>query len=160
MADDAKDVLLKRIQVTIAILGGLATLIVGVYNVRKVMSSSGQGEIAAVVATPQGKAVAGARVELYTAENVLLNAGQTDAQGAYAREDVEAGSYILKLSKAGFDPEVVTVRVAPKKTTDLNIQMQPLAGASGGQLRSALEEVGASWLKTVGKPKAESQQQS
>lgn len=45
--ESKKDLFLKRMQVTIAILGGIATLIVGAYQVKKIMS--GQADETQVV---------------------------------------------------------------------------------------------------------------
>ena len=45
MAEETKhDVFLKRVQVTIAILAGLATLILGIYNVKKTLFSANKPE--------------------------------------------------------------------------------------------------------------------
>ena len=81
------------------------------------------------------------------------------------KKDLEPGSYILKVRRGGFEPQVATVSVASKKTTDLELVLRsristqappsPEATASpqaeGNALRSALEEAGASWIKSLGK---------
>jgi len=60
MAEETKhDIFLKRVQVTVAILAGLATLILGVYNVKKTLFSKNEPEeevpysAPAVVAQPE-----------------------------------------------------------------------------------------------------------
>jgi hypothetical protein len=116
-------------------------------------------------------------VELLTSQNVLLGTSETDRGGRYVKKDLEPGSYILKVRRGGFEPQVATVSVASKKTTDLELVLRsristqapprPQAAASsqappsphataspqgeGNALRSALEEVGASWIKSLDK---------
>jgi len=65
----------------------------------------------------------------------------------------------------GFEPEVATVSVASRKTTDLELVLKSrsrgqastraeaasTSPAHGNAIRSALEETGASWIKNFGK---------
>ena len=142
---------------------------------------SSPGGISAVVRAQGGAPVSRANVELLTSQNVLLGTSETDRGGRYVKKDLEPGSYILKVRRGGFEPEVATVSVASKKTTDLELVLRsristqappsPQAAASpqappspearppkraspqaeGNALRSALEEAGASWIKSLGK---------
>ncbi|HTL69971.1 MAG TPA: carboxypeptidase-like regulatory domain-containing protein, partial [Candidatus Eisenbacteria bacterium] len=149
------------VQVTLAILTGVATLILGVYNINKTFFSKGPGELSARVLS-DGAPVASARVELYDEENTLESAGETSGDGTYVRKGIESGRYIAKFSKRGFDPVAVTVRVPARKTAEIEVEMRALPGtpasaAGGSGIRGALEEVGASWIKQLGKPKAESE---
>lgn len=150
--ESKNDVLLKRVQVTIAILAGLATLIVGVYNVRKNLFA-GNGNIVAIIRSDKGPAIAGANVDLYNAQNALLNASEADREGRYESKDVEAGTYILKVTAAGFEPQVATVYVKEKRNTELQLTLRSGSGRQGAPLQSALEEVGASWIQKLGKAK-------
>lgn len=157
MSED-KDALLKRAQITIGILAGLATLVLGVYNIQKVFLSGGPGVLNARVVA-DGAPVVGARAEIYDDENTLANAGETSGDGTYRREGVESGRYVVKFSKRGFEPVAVTVRVKARQTSEIEVEMRALPGTpasaagSGGGIRGALEEVGASWIKQIGKPK-------
>ncbi len=163
MPEDSKgDLLLKRVQITIAILAGAATLVVGVYNVKKTVLVGGKGGVSLRLASGPGP-VQGARVELQAVDGTLVHAGRTDAQGLYRHDGVEAGTYVLKAGADGFEFEARTVRIEPKRESEIEIALRPLAGAPAGAapsasspIRSAVEEVGASWIKKLGQPKTES----
>jgi hypothetical protein len=161
------DLWLKRIMTWIAIVGGSVASLAGAYN----FLPAAPGDISAVVRAQGGAPVSRAHVELLTSQNVLLGTSETDRDGRYVKKELEPGSYILKVSRGGFEPEVATVSVASKKTTDLQLVLrsrsrtqapaspQPVASpqaqgstqAQGSAIRSALEETGASWIKSLGK---------
>ena len=160
-AETRHDLWLKRINTWIGILGGSVASVVGAYN----FFPSAPGDIAAVVREQGGAPVPRAHVELLTSQNVLLGTSQTDRQGRYVKKDLEPGSYILKVSRVAFEPEVATVSVTSKKTTDLELilisrsraqastraQAASTFPAHRDAIRSALEETGASWIKNFGK---------
>ena len=144
------DLWLKRINTWIGILGGSIASFVGAYN----FLPSAPGEIAAVVREQGGAPVARAHVELLTSQNVLLGKAETDRSGRFIKKDLEPGSYILKVSRGSFDPQIATVSVASKKTTDLELVLRSRRAQNaitseerGGPIRSALEETGASLIK-------------
>ena len=160
------DLWLKRVNTWIAILGSSVASLVGVYNFSPTsFFASAPGDISAFVRAQSGAPVPRAHVELLTPENVLLGASETDRDGRYVKKGVEAGSYTLKVTRGGFEPQVATVSVASKKTTDLELVLRsrsraqasisPQAPTSpqapGSPIRSALEEAGASWIKNLGK---------
>ena len=159
------DLWLKRVNTWIAIVGSSVASIVGVYNFHPSFFDAGPGDISAFVRAQSGAPVSRAHVELLTSQNVLLGASETDRDGRFIKKDLEAGSYILKVTKGGFEPQVTTVSVASKKTTDLELVLtsrsraqaqgnSQAAGSSqtpGSPIRSALEEAGASWIKNLGK---------
>lgn len=189
MGDETRhDLWLKRINTWIAIVAGSVASLAGAFNFYPSFFSS-PGDISAVVRAQGGAPVSRAQVELLTSQNVLLGTAETDRGGRYVKKDLEPGSYILKVRRGGFEPEVATVSVASKKTTDLELVLRsristqapprpqataspqaapsPEAAASpqaspsphatanpqaeGNALRSALEEAGASWIKSLGK---------
>ena len=189
MGDETRhDLWLKRINTWIAIVAGSVASLAGAFNFYPSFFSS-PGGISAVVRAQGGAPVSRANVELLTSQNVLLGTAETDRGGRYVKKDLEPGSYILKVRRGGFEPEVATVSVASKKTTDLELVLRsristqapprpqataspqaapsPEAAASpqaspsphatanpqaeGNALRSALEEAGASWIKSLGK---------
>ncbi len=169
MADESKqDLFLKRAQILIAILAGVTTLAVGVYNIKKSYFSGGRGEIRFTVVSDAGGQVSGARVQMSTTDGALIHTGTTDGAGNYSREDLEADSYILKVLRSGFEPEAVTVRVNPKRTSEIEMSLRPShAGAPataatparGGKIQSVLEDSAASWIQeTLGKKKQETTQ--
>lgn len=159
MAEETKsDLMLKRTQITIAILAGLATLIVGVWNVKKnVLDESGSGNIEASIRSDRGGSPP-ALAELFNAQNVLIASGQASG-GTYRRDDLPVGNYTLKVSARGHEPQVYTVRVSPKKTSEIEVQLQATAQApaapSGSPIKTALEETAASWIQKIGKAKEE-----
>lgn len=170
------DLWLKRINTWIAILGGSVASLAGVYNFYPSFFPAAPGNISAVVRAHGGAPVSRAHVELLTSENILLGASDTDRDGRYVKKDIEPGSYILKVSRGGFEPQMAKVSVASKKTTDLELVLrlrnrsqppstpQPAASsqaeasapaqvnpqAQGNAIRSALEETGASWIRSLG----------
>ena len=160
-AETRHDLWLKRINTWIGILGGSFASVVGAYN----FFPSPPGDIAAVVREQGGAPVSRAQVELLTSQNVLLGTSETDRSGRYVKKDLEPGSYVLKVSRVAFEPEVATVSVASKKTTDLELVLKSrrrtqvstraeaasISPAHGNTIRSALEETGASWIKNLGK---------
>jgi len=160
------DLWLKRINTWIAILGGSVASLAGAYNFSPAFFPAAPGDMSAVVRAQSGAPVSRAHVELLTSQNVLLGTSETDRDGRYVKKDLEPGSYILKVSRGGFEPQVAPVSVTSKKTTDLELVLRsrsrtqapasPQAAASpqaqSSTLRSALEETGASWIKSFGKP--------
>ena len=159
------DLWLKRINTWIGILGGSVASVAGAYNFLPAFFPPAPGDIAAVVREHSGAAVPRAQVELLTSQNVLLGTSETDRNGRYVKKDLEPGSYILKVSRAAFEPQVAKVSIASKKTTDLELvlrfrsraqtptspQAASTSQAQGTAIRSALEETGAAWIKNLGK---------
>ena len=159
------DLWLKRINTWIGILGGSVASIAGAYNFLPSFFPAAPGDIAAIVREQGGAVVPRAQVELLTSQNVLLGTSETDRDGRYVRKDLEPGSYILKVTRAAFEPQVAKVSVASKKTTDLELVLRlrsraqappsPQAASTsqvqGNAIRSALEETGAAWIKNLGK---------
>jgi hypothetical protein len=156
------DLWLKRLNTWIGIIAASLASVGGAYS----FMPRAPGEIAAVVREQGGAPVARAHVELLTSENVLLGASDTDRRGRYVKKDLEPGSYILKVSRAAFEPQVAKVSVASKKTTDLEFVMRSRSHAQaptdlqaastslvqGNAIRSAIEDSGAAWIKSLGQP--------
>jgi hypothetical protein len=156
------DLWLKRLNTWIGIIAASLASVGGAYS----FMPRAPGEIAAVVREQGGAPVPRAHVELLTSENVLLGASETDRRGRYVKKDLEPGSYILKVSRAAFEPQVAKVSVASKKTTDLEFVMRSRSHAQaptdlqaastslvqGNAIRSAIEDTGAAWIKSLGQP--------
>jgi hypothetical protein len=156
------DLWLKRINTWIGIIAASLASVGGAYS----FMPRAPGEITAVVREQGGAPVPRAHVELLTSENVLLGASETDRHGHYVKKDLEPGSYILKVSRAAFEPQVAKVSVTSKKTTDLEFVMRPRSHAQArtnplaastslaqdNAIRSAIEDTGAAWIKSLGKP--------
>jgi hypothetical protein len=161
-AEGRHDLWLNRINTWIGIIGGSLASVLGAYS----FFPTAPGEIAAVVRQQSGAPLPRAHVELLTSDNILLGTSETDRSGRYIKKDLEPGSYVLKVSRAAFEPQVAKVSVASKKKTDLELvlrsrslaqaQTRPQAASTaqpqGDAIRSALEEAGASWIKSLAKP--------
>jgi hypothetical protein len=162
-AEETKhDLWLKRLNTWIGIIAASLASVGGAYS----FMPRAPGEIAAVVREQGGRPVPRAHVELLTSENILLGASETDRHGRYVKKDLEPGSYILKVSRAAFEPQVAKLSVASKKTTDLEFVMRSRSHAQaptdfqaastslvqGNAIRSAIEDTGAAWIKSLGQP--------
>ncbi len=78
-AEETKhDLLLKRIQVTIAILAGLATLVLGVYNVNKTFFNKAEPVAAPAPAAPEKDPIRSALEE--TGASWIKKLGKTDKE--------------------------------------------------------------------------------
>ena len=170
------DLWLKRLNTWIAILGGSVASIAGTYNFLPSFFPPAPGHIAAVVREQGGTPVPRAHVELLSPDNVLLAASETDRNGRFIKKDLEDGSYIVKVSRAAFEPQTAKVSIASKKTTDLDLvlrsrprpqaantrfdsrpaepapQPKAISQPEGSAIRSALEETGAAWIKNLSNP--------
>lgn len=164
MTEETKhDLLLKRVQIVLAILTALVGLAVGGYNLKKSMAVTGPGAISATVDSEKGGVVSGARVELYSGQNALLYATMSKEDGKILFKDLDPGAYFLKVQARGFQSQSLNIQVNSKKTSDVEVVLEvavapAVVNATSSPIRSALEEVGASWIKTIGKPKNEAQQ--
>ena len=160
MVEETKhDLLLKRVQITIAILAGLTTLIIGIYNVKKsVFSEKAAGTISLSILFdhPRGPANQ-AHVELSNAQSVVVSSQDSSPGGRYSKEGLEPGTYILKISSPGHENYVASVQAEPKKTTFLEITLKSYSQtpSPANPLRSALEDAGASWIQSLKKPQAQ-----
>ena len=159
------DLWLKRINTWIAILGGSVASVAGTYNFLPSFFPPAPGNIAAVVREQGGAPVSRAHVELLSSDNVLLATSETDHNGRFITKDLEAGSYIVKVSRAAFEPQTAKVSIASKKTTDLDLVLRSRSRAQlanspqpkttqpeRNAIRSALEETGATWIKNLSNP--------
>lgn len=162
MSSEGKhDVLLKRIQIVLAICAALISASVGIYNFKKISRSPEDappgGLSFTVRSSSTGQPVSLARVDLLNGQNALIHSGQSNPDGYFAQSELPPGPYSVKVSAVGYEPEVTPILVHSKKTTDFQVELTALPGqAPGGQIRSALEEVGADWIRKIGKSKADS----
>ncbi len=159
MTENSKpDTLLKRIQISLAILTALIGLAVGVYNLKRTyLAPKGPGDILAIVKNDKEQPITGAKAELFGSENTMVAAATTQSDGVVTRKGLDPGAYTLKIQAKGFLTQSLTIQVNPQKTSSVEIVMEaaPIVSANN-PIKSALEEVGASWIKTIGKPKNES----
>lgn len=147
---------LKRVQLIIAVLAGVVTLIVGAYNAKNLLFPKAvkPGEMIVTVLSgegPHAKPVPSAMVELYTAENTLLTNRATDHRGQFAQKGLDPGSYNLKISYPGYERALVPLSVQSGKVSHYNLGLR----ATGSPVRNALEEAGASWIRKLGTSKTD-----
>ena len=78
------------------------------------LPTSGPGRLRGMVTDPSGAAVAGASVELKSADGATAASTSTDNAGMYFFSDVNAGKYELQLQSPGFKSDTLTeLNVAP-----------------------------------------------
>lgn len=146
--------MLKRIQVTIAILAGMTTLAVGVSNVKHtVFAKHGPGNVIVQVRTETGQPVRQAAIEITKAQGGVVSTAETGSEGTYAKNELEPGTYTLKADKHGFQSNMLVFTIEPGQTVELTLTL----AASSSSIRSAMEEVGASWIKDLGMPRTKSE---
>jgi len=85
--------------------------------------------VAGQVVDPQGRAVAGAEVALWTASQAPLGARLTDAEGRFEFPDLPRGSYLLVVNAKGFRERrlAVTAPTGPGQPLRVELAVQPLA---------------------------------
>jgi hypothetical protein len=163
--ENRHDLWIKRINTWIGIFAGSVASVAGAYNFLPSVFPAAPGEIAAVVRDHGGTPIPRAHVELLSSQNVVLGTSETDRDGRYVKKDLEPGSYILKVSRGAFEPQIAKVSVASKKTTDLELvlrsrsrpqfpassQATSISQPEGNAIRSAIEETGAAWIKDLSK---------
>ena len=150
--ESKKDDALKRVQLILAVSVGMVTLVVGVYNAKNLLfSKKGPGTLSVAVISERDQPVAGATVELYSAQSALICTASTGAAGDFQKKDLEAGNYTVKISRSGFEAAMLPVSVQPQGSSNFKVTLRP----TGSPLRAALEEAGASWIKGLGAPKQE-----
>ena len=170
MVEETKqDLLLKRIQAIVAILGGIAALAFTLYSLRStIFPDSGSGSLSVTVRSEQGGALGQARLEIYNSQNTVVGSSQTGGDGSYNMKSLSIGNYTLKVSAIGFEPQVVTFRVSAKDETRLDIAMKLIGIAKSTSknttkrttksttksdpIRSVAEGVGASLIKKLATP--------
>ncbi len=151
------DLMFKRIQLTIAILVGIVSLSVGLYNVKHTFfAKKGPGNVSLRIRTPQGQPAPQATIEISKVQGGIVSTAETSSDGTYARKGLEPGSYTVKVGKSGFQPEVLVFAIEPGQTAELNVALK----SSSSPIRSAVEEVGASWIKDLAMPRNKSEGKS
>jgi hypothetical protein len=145
---------LKRFQLSIAILASVVTLSLGLYNAKKIFfSENGPGKLSLEVRALNESVISGAAVEIKQAQGSILTSSKTDGAGFFELSDINPGSYTLKASKGGFESETILFTIEPGRTAELEVKLKPASSS----IRTTVEELGASWLKTLASPKANSE---
>ncbi len=92
--------------------------------------SFGQDGISGTVTDQAGSGVPGTTVTLASAQQVVLAAVETDAQGKYRFENIADGSYVVTASRKDFSPQSVSVKVTNGQSVEANLRL-PVNQVSG-----------------------------
>ena len=82
-----------------------------------------QSKISGTVTDHTGAAVGDAKVQLVTAQQLVLGATRTNAEGRYTFENVAAGSYVVVASRSDFSPQREVARVSAA-VAEVNLQLK------------------------------------
>ncbi len=146
--------ILKRTQLWLAVLAGLVTFIIGAYNIKNVVfAKKGPGTVAIAVQAENGQPIPKATIEITKVQGGVVSSSNTGADGKYEPQKLEPGNYSLKATKTNFQPENLFFAIEPGHTTQLDLKLKPTSAS----IRSAVEEVGANWIKEFGTPRAKPQ---
>ncbi len=149
------DLRLKRVQVTVAILAGTVTLAVGLYNLKHTMfGKKGAGSVRVHVRTDKNQPASKATIEISMAQGGVVASAETGSDGTYAKNGLAPGNYTVKTGRSGFQPDMVVFAVEPGETAELNLTLK----SASNPIQSAVEEVGASWIKNLGMPHTKSEE--
>src|SRR5580693_8651598 len=94
--------------------------------VYSVLSAAPGASVSGVVRDPQGRAVAGASLELYSRSASISTNTTSDSSGSYHFDGLAPGDYILRAEAAGFatffEENVQLTRDSPK-SMDIELQL-------------------------------------
>ena len=145
---------LKKLQLWIAVFAGLATFIVGAYNIKNiVLSKKGPGAVLIQVSDENGQPIPSAGVQIEQVQGGVIASTSTSADGKYEQNKILPGNYSLKVEKAGFQAATMLFAIESGNKSALNVALKP----NSSSIRSSVEEVGASWIKKLGMPKDKEQ---
>lgn len=148
------DKVLKRVQLWVAVLAGVITLSIGVYNAKKLFfSEKGPGRLALEVRAENGRGVSGASVQIMRAQGAVVVSSETNAGGDFSRSGLEPGNYTVKVSKTDFESETIFFTAEPGRTAELEIKLKPVSSS----IRTTVEEIGSSWIKAFASPKTKTE---
>ena len=132
MAEGSPSILhvsLSRFQTIVGLLAGLVSVFGAVYSVPQFFKPApGMGEVVALVQEAKSeKAVAGATIEILTAQNALVTTLTPDSLGQ-VRHALKEGLYRVRVSHPRFSAEVRQIQVFSGQTVE--VRVQPRAGSS------------------------------
>lgn len=85
-------------------------------------------------------AIAGASIQLFTADNIFAGSTSATPQGAFRFDNLKPGQYILRASAPNFSASVVGATVLANQTTIVIIDLQPNPASVSGQVISTAGE--------------------
>lgn len=118
----------SRVQAVVGTLAGIVSVTGAVLSVVQFVRPTNTGELVAVVQDAGShRAVAGASVEVLTADNALVATLTPDASGRAARA-LREGVYVVRVSHPRYTAEVRHVQVQPSQTVEVRAALR--AGSS------------------------------
>ncbi|MFZ1058182.1 MAG: carboxypeptidase-like regulatory domain-containing protein [Candidatus Rokuibacteriota bacterium] len=132
MAEGSPSILhvsLSRFQTIVGLLAGLVSVFGAVYSVPQFFKPApGMGEVVALVQEAKSeKAVAGATIEILTAQNALVTTLTPDSLGQ-VRHALKEGLYRVRVSHPRFSAEVRQIQVFSGQTVEVRVRLR--AGSS------------------------------
>ena len=84
----------------------------------------GTGTIVGIVTDPQGKGLAGAKVEITKKATAAVIHGTTSSTGTYSSGPIQPGDYVVGIELKGFNPTALRVVVQVGNTANGNVVLQ------------------------------------
>jgi hypothetical protein len=106
----------KRFRVFAAVLLLAAPCLLG--------QTVGTGSIAGIVTDPQGKALAGTKVEIKNKATAAIIHETTSSTGTYSSGPIQPGDYVVDIELKGFNPMALRVVVQVGNTANGNVALQ------------------------------------
>jgi hypothetical protein len=151
MAEGSPSILhvsLSRFQTIVGLLAGLVSVFGAVYSVPQFFNPApGMGEVVALVQEAKSeKAVAGATIEILTAQNALVTTLTPDSLGQ-VRHALKEGPYRVRVSHPRFGAEVRQIQVFSGQTAEIRVRLNagsssPPERAVSGRVRAVQQLLG------------------
>ena len=104
--------------------GGLVVLVL--FTLSPTLQSQQSASLRGTIHDSEGKAVAGATVELRAKDAAQTQTAHTDAQGDYCFAALHGGAYVLRAEMAGYgDAEIPSFSLGPKETKTVDLILPP-----------------------------------
>lgn len=143
---------LTHLQTTIAILVGIVTLIGGLYSIKKnVFSEKLNGDLKGFIKDKiSQKYISGVTIEIYDSSNALIESLLSDSSGIFQKKNLKEGAYTVKIISPKYEPDLKTVSIIGKETTDVAFNLAPIEKGKSA-VAKAIEEKAAELIKNFGK---------
>ncbi|MGI9106825.1 MAG: TonB-dependent receptor [Pyrinomonadaceae bacterium] len=102
----------------------LVSPLVAVGRGQEQQQQGARGNVSGTVRDSSNASIAGAQVQLITAQQAVLSSTETDAEGRFQFADIPAGTYELQVVRRGFDNLRLPAKVAPGETTDVAVALE------------------------------------
>jgi len=115
---------LRRFRFARVMGGGLVVLVL--FTLSPTLQSQESASLRGTVRDSEGKAVAGATVELRAKDAAQTQTAHTDSQGDYCFAALHGGAYVLRAEMAGYgDAEIPSFSLGPKEAKSVDLILPP-----------------------------------